>query len=143
MRVLQFGFDGSGDNPHLPHNYSNDVVAYTGTHDNDTTLGWYRSLNSEERARVDFYLRSDADHVLESMLRATLGSVGQLAILSAQDLLRLGSEARFNTPGTVAGNWSWRLSQGALTASLAAEFAPLNQVFGRVSAADWGHGGGG
>ncbi|HEV7986323.1 MAG TPA: 4-alpha-glucanotransferase [Steroidobacteraceae bacterium] len=137
MRVLQFGFDGSGTNPHLPHNYSADVVAYAGTHDNDTTLGWYRSLSAQERARVDFYLYSDAGHVLESMLRATLSSVAQLAILSAQDLLQLGSEARFNTPGTAQGNWSWRLPPGALTAPLAAHYAALNQTFGRVSAADW------
>jgi 4-alpha-glucanotransferase len=137
MRVLQFGFDGSGTNPHLPHNYPSDVVAYAGTHDNDTTLGWYGSLHSEERARVDFYLRCDAEQMLDSMLRATLGSVAQLAVLSAQDLLRLGSGARFNTPGTTAGNWSWRLPDGALTAPLAVQFAALNRVFGRVSAADW------
>jgi len=137
MRVLQFGFDGSGTNPHLPHNFSADVVAYAGTHDNDTTLGWYRSLNAQERARVDFYLRCDAAQVLESMLRATLGSVARLAILSAQDLLQLGSEARFNTPGTSEGNWSWRLPVGALTAPLAAQYAALNQTYGRVGAADW------
>jgi 4-alpha-glucanotransferase len=131
MRVLQFGFDGSGDNPHLPHNYSADVVAYAGTHDNDTTLGWYHSLEPREAARVDFYLRCNPDSVLEAMLRATLGSVARLAILSAQDLLQLGSEARFNTPGTVKGNWSWRLPPGSLTALLAAHYAALNKVFGR------------
>jgi 4-alpha-glucanotransferase len=131
MRVLQFGFDGSGDNPHLPHNYERDVVAYTGTHDNDTTLGWYRSLSPEEVARVHFYLRSDAAHVLEAMIHATLGSVAQLAILSAQDLLQLGSEARFNTPGTAQGNWAWRMPPGSLSAPMASQFAALNQVFGR------------
>jgi 4-alpha-glucanotransferase len=137
MRVLQFGFDGSGTNPHLPHNFSTDVVAYAGTHDNDTTLGWYRSLNAQERARVDFYLRCDTAQALESMLRATLGSVARLAILSAQDLLQLGSEARLNTPGTSEGNWRWRLPAGGLTAPLAAQYAALNQAYGRVSAADW------
>jgi 4-alpha-glucanotransferase len=131
MRVLQFGFDGSSDNPHLPHNYLRDVVAYTGTHDNDTTLGWYRSLTPQEAARVDFYLRSDAAHALEAMLRATLASVAQLAVLSVQDLLQLGTEARFNTPGTTGGNWNWRMPPGSLTAPLAAQYAALNRVFGR------------
>ena len=132
MRVLQFGFDGSGTNPHLPHNYSSDVVAYAGTHDNDTTLGWFRSLGAQERTRVEFYLRSDPEHVLESMLRATLGSVAQLAILSVPDLLQLGSEARFNTPGTAQGNWSWRLPPGALTPALASVHTALNRIYGRT-----------
>jgi len=130
MRVLQFGFDGSGTTPHLPHNYSSDLVAYAGTHDNDTTLGWYRSLSSADAERVNFYLRSDATHVLEAMLRACLGSVAHTAILSAQDLLQAGSEARFNTPGTAEGNWSWRLSPGSLDGPLASQFAALNQIFG-------------
>ncbi len=135
MRVLQFGFDGSGENPHLPHNYRADVVAYAGTHDNDTTLGWYRGLNAEDAARVNFYLRCDSADVVEAMMRATLGSVAQLAILTAQDLLQLGSEARFNTPGTAAGNWSWRLPPEALTSELAARFEALNRIYGRVRAA--------
>jgi 4-alpha-glucanotransferase len=133
MRVLQFGFDGSPDNPHLPHNYQRDVVAYTGTHDNDTTVGWYRSLQRPDAQRVEFYLHSDSASLAESMARAVLGSVAQLAIVPAQDLLQLDSHARLNTPGTVSGNWSWRLPDGALTAALAQQFAPLNHVFGRVS----------
>ena len=131
MRVLQFGFDGSPDNPHLPHNYSTDVVAYAGTHDNDTTLGWYHSLQPQDRGHVDFYLRADASSMLEAMLRATLGSVAQLAIVTAQDLLQLGSEARFNTPGTAAGNWNWRLPYGSLTPQLAEQHAAFNQIYGR------------
>jgi 4-alpha-glucanotransferase len=133
MRVLQFGFDGSPDNPHLPHNYSRDVVAYTGTHDNDTAVGWYRSLASADALRVEYYLRSDAAGLAEGMARAVLASVAQLAIIPAQDLLQLGSQARFNMPGTVKGNWSWRLPAGSLTAGLAVHFASLNHVFGRVS----------
>ncbi|HEY6451915.1 MAG TPA: 4-alpha-glucanotransferase [Steroidobacteraceae bacterium] len=136
MRVLQFGFDGSAGNPHLPHNYTRDVVAYTGTHDNDTTLGWYGSLRPEEAARVDFYLRSDGAHVLEAMLRATLASVARLAVLSVQDLLQLGTVARFNTPGTAQGNWAWRMPQGSLTAPLAARYAALNRVYGRHGGTD-------
>jgi 4-alpha-glucanotransferase len=136
MRVLQFGFDGSGDNPHLPHNYSSDVVAYTGTHDNDTTLGWYRSLTAQEAARVNFYLRTDAANALDAMMRATLGSVAQLAVLSLQDMLQLGTEARFNTPGTAQGNWGWRMAPDSLTAPLAAHYESLNRVFGRFRGAD-------
>jgi 4-alpha-glucanotransferase len=133
MRVLQFGFDGSPDNPHLPHNYQRDVVAYTGTHDNDTTVGWYRSLQRSDAERVEFYLGTEPARLAESMARAVLGSVAQLAIIPAQDLLQLGSPARLNTPGTVSGNWSWRLTAGSLTAAQAQQFAPLNHVFGRVS----------
>jgi 4-alpha-glucanotransferase len=133
MRVLQFGFDGSPDNPHLPHNYQRDLVAYTGTHDNDTTVGWYRSLASADAQRVEYYLRSDAAGLPEGMTRAVLASVAQLAIIPAQDLLQLGSQARFNTPGTVSGNWNWRLPADSLTAALAERYAPLNRVFGRVS----------
>jgi 4-alpha-glucanotransferase len=133
MRVLQFGFDGSPDNPHLPHNYQRDLVAYTGTHDNDTTVGWYHGLGNEDAQRVSYYLRSDAAGLPDAMARAVLASVAQLAIIPAQDLLQLGSEARFNTPGTVAGNWSWRLPPERLNADLAQRFAQLNHMFGRVS----------
>jgi 4-alpha-glucanotransferase len=131
MRVLQFGFDGGADNPHLPHNFTRDVVAYTGTHDNDTTRGWAHSLNGEQTQRVQFYLRADPATLEESMQRAVLGSVAQLAVIPAQDLLRLGSEARLNTPGTVSGNWLWRLPLHALSAPLAGQYAALNRIFGR------------
>ncbi|MBS0580031.1 MAG: 4-alpha-glucanotransferase [Proteobacteria bacterium] len=130
MRVLQFGFDGNPSNPHLPYQYPRECVAYTGTHDNDTALGWYRSLDAGTRARVDLFL--DARGAMpEPALRAVLGSVAQLAVLPLQDLLGLGSAARFNTPGTVTGNWHWQVPQGALTAELAAHSARLNAIFGR------------
>jgi 4-alpha-glucanotransferase len=131
MRVLQFGFDGSPGNPHLPHNYARDVVAYTGTHDNDTSLGWYRQLPLQDSARVNYYLRADPDSVLTAMQRACLGSVAQLVVLPVQDLLALGSEARLNTPGTVVGNWSWRLRAGSLTPQRAADCLGLNRIYGR------------
>ncbi len=135
MRVLQFGFDGSGDNPHLPHNYTTDVVGYTGTHDNDTTLGWYRSLSAQEAARVDFYLHSDAASMLEvHVARHTRLRWRSWRYCRSQDLLQLGSEARFNTPGTTEGNWGWRMPPGSLTGPLAAQYAALNQVFGRSEA---------
>jgi len=132
MRVLQFGFDGGAANPHLPHNYTHDVVAYTGTHDNDTTLGWYRSLGAQTRQSAHEYLRADEHSLAESMERAVLGSVAELAIIPAQDLLRLGSESRLNTPGTVLGNWTWRLPPRALNPEMSQTYASLNRIFGRA-----------
>jgi 4-alpha-glucanotransferase len=132
MRVLQFAFSGERDNPHLSHMHEHDSVVYTGTHDNDTTLGWYRSLDEETRRRVDSMLRAGPGSMPEALIREALSSVGQLAIIPAQDLLGLGSEARLNTPGTAEGNWGWRLPAGALTADLARHFAVLNRMYGRA-----------
>jgi 4-alpha-glucanotransferase len=132
MRVLQFGFSGQGDNPHLPHMHDRDSVVYTGTHDNDTTLGWYTSLDERTRHEVDFFLRLSAGSMPEALVRAALGSVGRLAVIPAQDVLSLGSQARLNTPGTVVGNWTWRLPTGALTPDLAGHYLRLNKVFGRA-----------
>jgi 4-alpha-glucanotransferase len=128
MRVLQFGFDGDPANPHLPHMHEQDAVIYTGTHDNDTTVGWYASLPAATRDQVRRYL-GRADHeVPYAMIRQALASVGCLAVLPAQDILQLGSEARLNRPGTVTGNWSWRLPLESLTADLAARYRELNQM---------------
>jgi 4-alpha-glucanotransferase len=132
MRVLQFGFDGEPGNAHAPFAVTPDNVAYTGTHDNDTTLGWYHSLDAALRERVDFYLRMYPGGMPELLIRAALGSVARLAILPMQDLLALGSEARINTPGTATGNWIWRLPHGALSAELAAWCLHLNRTFGRI-----------
>ena len=131
MRVLQFGFDGNPDNPHLPYRHVRECVVYTGTHDNDTTLGWYGSLEPATRARVDFFLRAGAEAMPGALVRCALGSVAQLAIVPLQDLLGLGTEARINTPGTTAGNWRWRLPLGAFSDALARECAQLNAAFGR------------
>lgn len=132
MRVLQFAFSGDADNPHLPHMHTRESVVYTGTHDNDTTLGWFRSLNADTQYQVTFLLRVLPEDVVEAMIRAALGSVGQLAIIPAQDLLALGSETRLNTPGTVLGNWQWRLPPHTPGAELAPRFLRLNRVYGRV-----------
>ena len=132
MRVLQFGFDGEPQNVHVPYRHVRDCVVYTGTHDNDTTLGWYNSLDRDTKLRVDFYLRLTPGAMPEGLIRAALGSVGLLAIIPAQDLLGLGSEARLNTPGTASGNWLWQLPAGALTPELARTYAHLNATFGRA-----------
>ncbi len=138
MRVLQFAFDGTSDNPHLPHMLERDAVVYTGTHDNDTTAGWYASLDSETRRRVDFYLglaagaQAAASAMPEALVRAALGSVSALAVIPMQDLLALGSSARFNTPATTKGNWMWRLPPGSLTPELSGHYLHLNRAYGRA-----------
>ncbi len=137
MRVLQFAFDGAGDNPHLPHNYEADVVAYTGTHDNDTAVGWYRSLDAAQTTLVNRYLGVHNDWpdeaIADGMLRAVFASVAPLAIAPVQDLLALGSGARFNVPGVAAGNWRWQLPHDALRPERAATLAALLQICGRSS----------
>ena len=132
MRVLQFGFDGLPDNVHVPYRHVRDCVVYTGTHDNDTTLGWYAELDADTRARVDLYLRVIPGAMPEALIRAALASVGELAVIPMQDLLGLGPEARINRPGTDQGNWLWRLPAGALSGELAQHCAQLNSVFGRA-----------
>lgn len=131
MRVLQFAFDGSPTNPYLPHRLQRESIVYTGTHDNDTSLGWYRGLDEATRERVDLTLGSDGARMPGSLVHAALASVSQLAIVPVQDLLGLDSGARINTPGTTSGNWSWRLPEGALTAAHAAAMARLNAALGR------------
>lgn len=134
MRVLQFAFDGGPDNPHLPYLLERGCVVYTGTHDNDTTLGWYRSLDPDTARRADFFLGASSEAMPEALIRAALGSVARLAVVPAQDLLGLDSAARLNTPGTAVGNWTWRVPAGALTEPLADRYARLNRVFGRAPA---------
>jgi 4-alpha-glucanotransferase len=120
MAVLQFAFDGHADNPHKPENVGEDIVYYTGTHDNDTTLGWFASLPEEVQHPIQQQLNAaDADQVLDAMQASVLASRATLAILPMQDVLRLGSEARMNTPGTSEGNWRWRFQWDMLVPELA------------------------
>lgn len=110
MRILQFAFDGHPENPYLPHNHTVDSVVYTGTHDNDTTLGWWHRLDEATRQRVLAYLGHPHDPMPWPLIYAALESVASLVILPLQDVLGLGSEARMNTPGTTEGNWQWRFT---------------------------------
>lgn len=121
MAVLQFAFDHHSDNPHKPENVHSDTVYYIGTHDNDTTLGWWRTLPEHARHQVVQQLGVwEDDHaVLDAMIATVLQSRAALVILTMQDVLRLGSEARMNTPGTEHGNWSWRFEWEALPLDLA------------------------
>jgi 4-alpha-glucanotransferase len=131
MKVIQFGFGSKGAHMHLPHRYTTDTVAYTGTHDNDTTQGWWQAASEEERRAVETYVGPVNDHPVWPLLRATTGSVAQLALVPAQDLLELGSEARMNMPSVAAGNWSWRAPEASWRPELAAGLAALAEVTDR------------
>jgi 4-alpha-glucanotransferase len=132
MRVLQFAFSGDSDNPHLPYMHVRESVVYTGTHDNDTTLGWFRSLNADTQYQVTSLLRALPADVVEVVIRTALGSVGRLAVIPMQDILALGAEARLNTPGTSAGNWGWRMPPNDPGPELAPRYLRLNRLYGRV-----------
>ena len=108
MAVLQFAFGGDADNLYLPHNQRANSVVYPGTHDNDTTLGWYATADEKTRDHVRRYLRVSGREVGWDFARVAYGCVANLAILPLQDLMSLGSAARFNTPGSSQGNWTWR-----------------------------------
>lgn len=132
MLVLQFAFDGSPQNPYLPANHVANAVVYTGTHDNDTTMGWYGSLDAGTRARVDACLASTPGDMPGALIRAAYASPASLAVLPMQDLLGLGSEARMNRPGTPSGNWGWRFDWKQLDAGLADRCRRLAVLSGRA-----------
>jgi 4-alpha-glucanotransferase len=145
MRVLQFGFgDQPEDRDHLPHRYPGHLVAYTGTHDNDTLLGWYRQRAPQgdsraaaelarRRARVLQYVGGDGPDLHWRLIRLVLMSPADTAIIPLQDLLGLDSRARMNTPGTHEHNWEWRVSAGALRPALAAEWRALAETYDRLT----------
>ena len=135
MKVLHFAFSSDPEHEYLPHNYRPDCVVYLGTHDNDTTLGWYAGLSEQERGFVQHYLWLDeGDDLVRALIRAAYVSVADVAVVTAQDLLRLGTEARMNTPGTSGGNWQWRYPAGALDERLARELAKMTEIYGRAGA---------
>jgi 4-alpha-glucanotransferase len=131
MKVLQFGFSDKGAHIHLPHRFTEGTVAYTGTHDNDTTAGWWQTASKVERKAVKAYVGPIAGSPVWPLIRALESSVAEVAIVPAQDLLELGSEARMNTPAVAAGNWSWRAPEAAWTPELAEELAALAKVTDR------------
>ena len=131
MRVLQFGFSNSGAHLHLPHRYRFDTVAYTGTHDNDTTQGWWQTASEAEQKAVEALLGPVGDRPVWPMIRAVGASVAEMAVVPTQDLLELGSEARMNTPAIPEGNWSWRAPEYCWTDELADRLAALVEVTDR------------
>ena len=128
IRVLHFAFDGAPNNPHLPHRYPLRCLAATGTHDNDTSRGWFDGLEDPwTRDRVRRYLSTDGREIHWDMIRSVMMSEADTAILPTQDLLGLGSEARMNRPGLPTGNWEWRLRPGELIDDLQARVRGLTE----------------
>ena len=145
MRILQFGFGSDTKNIDLPHNYSQNVVAYTGTHDNDTTVGWFQSVAGEgstrtaeqiarERKFCLDYLNSDGKEIHWDFIRTVLASVANTAIVPLQDVLGLGTEARMNLPNSTQGNWMWRYKAEALTEKIESRLKELTDCYGRDKA---------
>lgn len=134
MKILQFAFDSREESDYLPHNYGRNSVVYTGTHDNDTTLGWYEKMDRTDKKFTDKYMdinRGD-EHITWKFIRAALSSVSETAVIPMQDYLELGSEARINTPSTLGQNWKWRLKSDALTADLAKKIRRFTKLYGRL-----------
>ncbi len=136
MKVLQFAFSGDPKNPHLPFRYPANSVVYTGTHDNDTTIGWYESLDDSVRAYVDEFLGNSRLDMPWPMIWKVLSSPSNLAILQMQDLLELGGEHRMNTPGTTEGNWEWRFDWNQMKPDLASRMHHRLAMYGRLTQQD-------
>jgi len=132
MHVLQFAFEGDPHSTHLPHNHEANGVVYTGTHDNNTTLGWWQALDETSRSRAMQYLDYPGEAMPWPLVHAALASVCELAVLPLQDCLGLDADARMNTPGTVQGNWHWRCPPGALDEQLAQKLRELLALYGRT-----------
>ncbi len=140
MRVMQFGFDGKSDNPHLPHNYINNCVAYTATHDNNTTLGWLFELDNDSREYVLNYIGYEGNPFIEgkgysnavkAFVRSVLSSQADLAIIPVQDICAFGADTRLNVPGVAEGNWRYRLTLSALSEIDRVYYSTLNRIYGR------------
>jgi len=133
MKVLQFAFDEPA-NPFLPHNYTTArCVVYPGTHDNDTTRGWYAEQTEQIRWNLHRYLNRDGSDVAWDLIRMSMASVASLAIIAAQDILDLGTECRMNMPGRPEGNWQWRMRSGAFHEGLMDRLAGVTELYGRTN----------
>ncbi len=136
MKVLQFAFDSRSDSDYLPHNYVSNTVCYTGTHDNETTVGWFKGLKASDRRMALSYINrktfeSNRDLAF-SFVKLAMGSVSKLCIIPMQDWLGLGDEARINTPSTLGGNWVWRMKKGAFTKKLATDIRRITKLYARI-----------
>lgn len=132
MKILQFAFDGSVENPYLPHNYDENCVVYTGTHDNDTTLSWFENLAPETRQSVYDYFGPTHEEMPWLLIRAALASTARLAVIPMQDILALGQGHRMNTPGVSEGNWQWRFTWQGVSDDVPGRFSQLVKRYGRV-----------
>ncbi len=135
MKVLQFAFGDDNRNPYLPHNFEANTVVYTGTHDNNTTVGWYEGLEDSIRERVIKYAGGCNEGVNWALIRLAYLSVASTAIVPAQDLVGLGADSRMNTPGTVENNWAWRMKAGSLSDDIALRLRDLTNLYRRGSQA--------
>ncbi|MGR6036137.1 MAG: 4-alpha-glucanotransferase [Candidatus Nitrosoglobus sp.] len=132
MKVLQFAFDSGPDNPYLPRNHVENCVVYTGTHDNDTTLGWFNSLSEDKRRYVYENLGFPTEPMPWALIKCALKSVAEYAVVPMQDILELGSEGRMNLPGTAEGNWRWRFNWPQVELDLAARVRHLLEHYNRL-----------
>lgn len=132
MRVLQFAFDGDADSVHLPHNYTEPLVAYTGTHDNATSLEWWQTRNDHQRETLRFYALHPDEPAPWPLIHTALGSAAALAMVPLQDFLGLGAEGRMNTPGTVERNWAWRFGWDQMPPDLKHRIRWLNERYARL-----------
>jgi 4-alpha-glucanotransferase len=132
MKILQFAFSGGADNPYLPFHHTRDSVVYTGTHDNDTTLGWYTSLDDALRELVDDYLGHPREVMPWPMIRCALASCANLAIIPMQDALALNGTHRMNTPGTTQGNWEWRFRWEDIEQDTVERLLHRIKIYGRI-----------
>jgi 4-alpha-glucanotransferase len=132
MKVLQFAFDSGPGNAYLPHNYDPGTVVYTGTHDNQTTIGWFRSIPETVRSNVQRYLGRDGSDIAWDLIRTAWESVADRAIAPLQDVMRLDDDARMNTPGSPVGNWAWRFAPHQLHEGLADGLRELSETYGRI-----------
>jgi len=132
MRILQFGFGDRGSHNYLPHRYVPNTVVYTGTHDNDTTRGWWdHGASAAEKASVETYLQPEAGDIVWAMIRAAATSVADMCLFPLQDVLGLGSGARMNVPSQSENNWGWRAEPGALKLDTAKKLAALMEMTDR------------
>ena len=132
MKILQFGFDEREADDHLPYAYGRNAVVYTGGHDNDTVLGWLSSATEKDRAKALRYLASDGAAPHWDFIRCALSSTAHFAVTPMQDVIGLGSEARMNRPGTLGGNWLWRMTGSEPLADLAIRLRELTELYGRA-----------
>ena len=131
MRILQFAFGDGAQDPFLPHNYPANTVVYTGTHDNDTVLGWYKRVNSNESDFYRRYFARDGSDVSWDMIRGVWSSVAVFSLAPLQDFLNLDNSARMNYPGNPSGNWSWRMPVEALNNALKERIKEINFLYAR------------
>ena len=135
MKVLQFAFDENEDSPYLTHRYERNCIVYTGTHDNETTRGWFRNLSQHDRNFARAYIGCEGKHetaAVWSMIRAAMSSVADRCVIPVQDYLCLGNEARINEPSTLGDNWKWRMKKGQLNETIIQKIYKMTKLYGRL-----------